>query len=56
MSNKHLSNFNIRVDDNNNIGSGNLTLTMEGMDSSMQVTGSPRILSNNTEMKHLNLG
>jgi hypothetical protein len=57
LSNKHLSNFNIRVDDNNNVGSGNLTMG-EGMDSSMQVsTGYPHIQSNhNSEMKHLNLG
>lgn len=50
MSNKHLSNFNIRVDDN--FGGSGMHLG-QGMDSSMQIT--PRKNENNTEMKLLNL-
>ncbi len=56
MSNKYLSNLNIRVDDN--IGSGNINVTsLEGMDShGGQI--SPKGTSQNLaiEMKHLNLG
>ena len=54
MSNRNLSNFNIRVDDNNNIGSSHHIT--ENHDSSMQVVSTSPRVHNNSEMKHLNLG
>lgn len=50
ISNKHLSNFNIRVDDN--LGGSDMHLG-EGMESSLVIT--PRKNEHNTEMKLLNL-
>jgi hypothetical protein len=50
LSNRHLSNFNIRVDEN--IGGSGMHLG-EGNESNMIIT--PRKNENNTEMKLLNL-